>query len=188
MQQFVYHMVPAEMIGEKLIPLNAFKEVHPRLHGQYTKKYFDHPERSKLLTKQVPKLNCLWNDVLHFLPLHPYHVYNALKSLGINAKTNLPFYKIPIERLRHNQNALYLYAKEHYSGPAADLREEEIRLVSIEDYQEMTQIPSDTVEYFSLEKDTGKPFGMFHFIPHLLSLGQVDIEGVDIITWNTLVD
>ena len=91
MQRFVYHMVPAEMIGEKLIPLNSLGKVHPHLYEKYAEQYFDHPERSKLLKKQVPKLDCLWNDVLHFLPLHPHHVYKALKGLGINAKAELPF-------------------------------------------------------------------------------------------------
>ena len=188
MQQFVYHMVPAEMIGEKLIPLNTLKGIHPHLYEKYTEKYFNHPERPKLLIQQVPKLDCLWNDMLHFLPLHPHHVYKALKSLNINVKTKLPFYKIPIERLQENQNAIYLYSKDTFKGPAADLLAEEIRLLNIEDYREMTQIPSETVEYFSLEKDKGRPFGMFHFIPHFLSLGEVDIQGIDIITWDTSND
>lgn len=184
MQQYVYHMVPAEMKGEKLIPLNSLAKIHPHLYEKYTKKYFDHPERSKLLKKQVPKLDCLWNDVLHFLPLHPHHVYKALKSLDINAKTELPFFKIPVERLQANQNVLYRYSKETYRGPAADILEEEILLLDMEDYREMTAIPPETVEYFAAEKDKGRPFGMFHFIPHLLSLGEVDVSGVEIITWN----
>ena len=49
MQQFVYHIVPAEMIGEKLIPLNSLGKVHPPLYEKYAEKYYDHPERSKLL-------------------------------------------------------------------------------------------------------------------------------------------
>ncbi|MGM9951612.1 MAG: group-specific protein [Lysinibacillus sp.] len=184
MQQYVYHMVPAEMIGDKLIPLNALGKVHPHLYEKYSEKYFDHPERRKLLEKRVPKLNCLWNDVLHFLPLHPHHVYKALKSLDINAKTELPFFKIPIERLKTNKNALYRYSKETYRGPAADLLAEEILLLDTVDYQETAAIPPETVEYFAAEKDKGRPFGMFHFIPHVLSLGEVDIRGVEIITWN----
>jgi hypothetical protein len=188
MQRFVYHMVPEEMIGEKLLPLNALGKIHPPLYEKYTEKYFDHPERSQLLKKQVPKLHCLWNDILHFLPLHPHHVYQTLKSLDINTKTELPFFKIPIERLLANQNAIYLYSKEHYRGPAAEIAEEEIRLIKIEDYKEMTSIPSDTADYFKNEKDKGKPMGMFHLIPHLLSLGEVDIQGVEIITWNNYLE
>ena len=188
MQQFVYHMVPSEMLGEKLIPLNFLAKIHPQLYEKYTQKYYDHPERPQLLKKQVPKLNCLWNDVLHFLPLHPYHVYQSLKSLDINAKTELSFFKIPIERLSANQNAIYLYSQENYRGPAARLPEEEIKIINIEDYQEITMIPSNTVEYYTVEKEKGKPFGMFHYIPHVLSYGEVDIKGIEIITWNKYSD
>lgn len=59
MGEFVYHMVPKEMIGTKLIPLNSLKNPYPHLYKKYANKYFDHPERPKLLKKQVPKLNCL---------------------------------------------------------------------------------------------------------------------------------
>jgi hypothetical protein len=49
MQQYVHHMVPNEFEGDKLIPLNSLKNPYPQLYEKYTKKYFDHPERPKLL-------------------------------------------------------------------------------------------------------------------------------------------
>ncbi|WP_394189268.1 hypothetical protein [Paenisporosarcina quisquiliarum] len=106
MQEFVYHIVQKDIVGNKLVALNSFKETNPALYERYTKKYFDHPDRPKLLTKKVPKLNCLWNDVIHFLPLHPNHVYNALKSLDIQIVEDMRFFKIPIEKLKDNNNAM----------------------------------------------------------------------------------
>ena len=111
-------------------------------------------------------------------------MFKALKSLDINAKTELAFFKIPVERLQANQNVLYRYSKETYRGPAVDLLEEEILLLDMEDYREMTVIPTETAEYYEAEKEKGRPFGLFYFIPHLLSLGEVDVSGVEIITWN----
>jgi len=184
MGNFIYHMVPQEMVGDKLIPLNSFKQAYPHLYERYTKKYFKDPQRTKLLQRQVPKLNCLWNDVLHFLPLHPYFIYNAITSLGLEMKADVPFYKIPIQNLKTNNNAIYLYSKENYRGPAEDINEDEIRIIEMDEYKEMTEIPLATIEYYTMEKERGKEFGMFPFIPHLLSLGEVAVNGVEIIQWN----
>lgn len=184
MGEFVYHMVPKEMIGTKLIPLNSLKNPYPHLYDKYANKYFDHPERPKLLKRQVPKLNCLWNDVLHFLPLHPHYVYQAITSLGIHTNEKQPFFKIPIERLQNNKNAIYLYSKEKYKGPAEAIDEDEIILLNSEDYKELKEIPLATSEYYKIESKRGNRFGLFPYIPHLLSLGEVDVSHVEMITWN----
>lgn len=172
------------MIGDKLIPLNSLGKAYPHLYERYSKKYFNHPERPKLLKRHVPKLNCLWNDVLHFLPLHPYNIYEAITRLGIKTKEDLLFYKIPIQKLKNNKNAIYLYSKENYRGPTEDINEDEIRMIDIVDYIEMKEIPSATIEYYTIEKEKGNQFGLFPFIPHLLCLGEVDVNGVEIIKWN----
>lgn len=96
MQEFIYHMVPNQMVGDKLIPLNSLKTTYPYLYEKYTKKYLDHPERSKLLQRCIPRLNCLWNDVIHLLPIHPHYNFNTLSNLGIKTKEEVHFYKIPI--------------------------------------------------------------------------------------------
>ncbi|AND43220.1 MAG: group-specific protein [Bacillota bacterium] len=186
MQSFVYHMVPREIKGDRLIPLNSLKEAHPNLYNEYSKKYFDQPERTELLTRQIPKLNCLWNDVLHFLPLHPYYVYEALTSLGIKTKENQLFFKIPIEKLKNNKNAYYFYTKEKYRGPAEDIEEDEIKLLDIEDYKEIKGIPRETFEYYKIQNERGNRYGLFPFIPHLFSNGEVEIRNVGLITWNRL--
>ena len=74
---YVYHMVPKEMKGEVLNSLNEMKLIHPELHKHYSKKYFNHPERERLLLRRIPKLDCLWNNVIFLSPLHPYYVYEA---------------------------------------------------------------------------------------------------------------
>ncbi|MEH7335989.1 group-specific protein [Neobacillus drentensis] len=186
MQQYVYHMVPNELEGGKLIPLNSLKNPYPQLYEKYTKKYFDHPERPKLLQKQVPKLNCFWNDVLHFLPLHPHYVYQAITALEIKTREKQPFFKIPIEKLKNNKNAIYFYSKEKYKGPAEPIEEGQIEIVDIDDYKELTGLPSVTSEYYKDESRKGNRFGLFHYVPHLLSLGEVEIGNVEIITWNEL--
>lgn len=186
MESFVYHMVPKELKGDKLIPLNSLKEAHPNLYIKYSKKYFDHPERKKLLARQIPELNCLWNDVLHFLPLHPYYVYEALSNIGVKTKEDQLFFKIPIQKLKNNKNAYYLYTKEKYRGPAEDIEEDEIKPLDIENYKELKGIPIDTIEYYKIQNEKGSRFGLFPFIPHIFSYGEVEIRSVETITWNRL--
>ncbi|MFA1822119.1 group-specific protein [Virgibacillus oceani] len=183
--EYVYHMIPKEMVGKKLMALNKLKLKDRGLYERYMKKYYDHPERPRLLEKQVPKLDCLWNDVIHLLPLHPSHVYQALTELRVSVKHDLNFYKIPFTQLAANQNVIYLYRKRYYQGPAAKINEKEIKWIQhISEYQALTSIPKDTLTYFEKEHAKGNRFGMFHFIPHILSLGEIDTENADIINWN----
>jgi len=181
-------MVPKRMIGAKLIPLNKLKTKQEKLYNEYAKKYYDHPERVKLLERRIPKLNCLCNDVNHFLPLHPSHVYNALKEIGINVKDDIKFYKIPVLNLEYNKNAIYLYNKDNYNGPAAEMQSEEIHLIDIKEYEELPSIPPDTINYYKEEHRKGNRFGMFPFIPHILSLGEVKVSNAEIIGWGNDID
>ncbi|MBP0726389.1 group-specific protein [Bacillus sp. RG28] len=182
--KYVYHMVPNKMNGETLFSLNKIKELDEELYKQYAKKYYDHPERPKLLEKDIPKLNCLWNDVIHFLPIQPNLVYNALKMVGVNAKKDLMFYKIPTKNLINNKNAIYLYRKENYKGPAAEIDRNDVNIIDIEEYKGLTEVSKDTIDYYEEENKKGNRFGLFSFIPHILSLGEVSILDAEVINWS----
>ena len=177
-------MVPNNMVGNTLVALNKIKVDNEELYNNYAKKYSNHPERKKLLERNIPKLNCLWNDVVHFLPLNPNHVYEALTTVGIKVATDLRFYKIPIVNLVNNKNAMYLYRKENYKGPAAPMHGQDVMLLDTKDYQELTEIPIETVDYYKVESAKGKKFGMFSFVPHVLSYGEVSIANTEIINWS----
>jgi len=173
------------MSGEKLMPLNSLKD--QELISLYKNKYYDHPERNKLLDKSIPKLNCLWNDVVHFLPVQPYYVYKTLNDVGVNVSSKLQFYKVPITTLEHNQNVIYLYEKETYKGPASHIEKDQIHFINATNYKELTTLPTATIEYFEEQHKKGeKRFGMFHYIPHILSLGEVDISNAEVVTWSNL--
>lgn len=179
-------MVPKNMVGNNLVPLNKIE--NEELYNNYAKKYNDHPERIKLLERKVPKLDCLWNDVVHLLPLNPNHVYEALKVVGVKVPADLKFYKIPIDNLMENKNAIYFYRKENYIGPTAPMKSLDVQLFDTKDYQELTEIPRDTVVYYEEENEKGNKFGMFPFIPHILSYGEVAISNAEIINWSNRID
>ncbi|WP_234447832.1 group-specific protein [Viridibacillus soli] len=149
------------------------------------KKYFEYSNRKQLLQRAIPKLNCLWADVIFLLPLNPYHVFVVLTSLGISVKHNVMFYKIPIQRLNDNINAIYFYDKEHYQGPTAPIPNEEIELISLKEYVELDSIPIDTIMYFKKEHEKGRNFGMFAYIPHILTLGNINLSNLEVVNWSS---
>lgn len=185
---YVYHMVPKKMMGNRLIPLNQLKGKNEELYEEYKQKYFNHPDTPKLLERTVPKLDCLWNDVLHFLPLHPYHIYQGLQSLGISVKSDVLFFQIPVELLLENANVLYHYPKESYGGPAAPIQPEIIEVIDVRMYKILDRLPEDALAYYKEEHKQGRGFGMFAHIPHLLSQGEVDVAKVDVINWSSPID
>lgn len=94
------------------------------------------------------------------------------------------FYEIPTNKLIENKNAIYFYNKENYNGPAKDIPDEEVQIIDIISYQECSSLPSDTLAYFTVEHKKGVNFGMFAYIPHILSLGNINVKGVNKINWS----
>ncbi|MER2261297.1 MAG: group-specific protein [Psychrobacillus sp.] len=182
--KFVYHMVPKKMIGDELLPLNYIKGLDNELYKQYSEKYRNSPERESLLQRKIPKLDCLWNDVIFLLPLHPNYIFKSLSELGVRIKKDLLFYEIPIERLHDNLNAIYYYRKSNYKGPSSDIPEVEVEIIQIDSLHMLNAIPEDTLTYFTEESKKGTNFGMFAYIPHVLSLGKIDISGVNYVNWS----
>ncbi|MFC3418054.1 group-specific protein [Salinicoccus hispanicus] len=186
--QYVYHIMPKEMNGKSLVSLNHLKSIDKRLYEKYASKYEDSADRKLLMDRTIPKLDCLWNDTVHFTPLHPNHVFRIVDELGVNVPAELKFFKIPIMNLKGNRNAIYHYKKEYYEGPATAISHSNIDILKLDDYRELSQLPEDTKNYFIMESKKGNRFGMFHFVPHILSHGEVPIDNAEIISWNQNTD
>ncbi|MNI08148.1 hypothetical protein D3C73_611720 [compost metagenome] len=171
------------MIGTKLMHLNVLKETNPELYEQYISKY--KPNRLIILERLVPKLNCLWNDVIHFLPIHPNLVYRGLVESGGKPASHRFYYKIPIATVNDEATiALYRYSKENFKGIFDDVDSSEIELLDIQGYRELDRLPEDTIDYYREQIRLGNKFGVYHFVPHIFIKGEVDIEHVEIIDWS----
>ncbi len=102
---FIYHGVPEDMHGTKLIPLNRMREEMSEVFDAAVKKY---DGRKQVIQRRIPLLDCLWNDVIQFLPLHPQKVFELQQSLGlIPAVPPYKFFKIDIRKLDPDKTVVY---------------------------------------------------------------------------------
>src|SRR4051812_1672589 len=85
---FIYHGVPEPMIGTQLIPLNQMQTSMTAIRDKNLEKY---KGRKEVLERRIPLLDCLWNDVVQFLPLHPQKVFELQRELGLI--THVPPFK-----------------------------------------------------------------------------------------------
>lgn len=170
---FIYHGVPEPMLGNQLIPLNQMQSIMPEVREKNLKKYKD---REEILERKVPLLDCLWNDVVQFLPLHPQKVFELQRELGLILSV-LPykFYKIDSAVLDSSKAVIFFK-----TAPGEE--NIEVKWLSEIDFASMQEIPEATMAYYKTLIGTGElPFN-YQFIPHVVYRGIVDISGTSIIT------
>jgi hypothetical protein len=89
---FVYHGVPTGMIGEVIYPLNQLAVIAPDAYELQRSKYLG---REAVLDARISSAGLLFNDTVHCVPLHPYHLFAAREQLGLH----------PLLRARAEQGA-----------------------------------------------------------------------------------
>ncbi|MCS1350527.1 group-specific protein [Mechercharimyces sp. CAU 1602] len=180
---FMYHQVPDDLQGEYLYPLNELASVYPHISEQKKKKYEDHPGRISLPQRKVPYLNCLWNDVIHCSPLHPAYLYRALSALGVEPASRL-FFRIPYQQVAKLPVVCYHYSPTHWKGVGSEVSAEDCSIMTIEHYKELTFLPEETIKYFEQSLHLKRPFGLFHFIPHMLVKGKIFVGDCSRVDWS----
>lgn len=173
---FIYHGVPDPMIGSKLMSLNEIQDNMPKIYKQHLGKY---KGRKEIMERQIPLLNCLWNDVVQFLPLHPQKVFELQKKLGLI--TEIPpykFFELDIDSLNPEKAVVFFKtAPGEENIQTKWLKDVDLSLIQ--------EIPEATVEYYKTMIGTGDlPFN-YQFIPHIIYKGDVDISNAKIVTLTT---
>jgi hypothetical protein len=168
----IYQGVPEHMEGQLLVPLNQMSKSHPELHTAYLKKY---EGRKEIMQKKVALLDCLWNDVVQFLPLDPAKVFKLQVELGLIPRMpQYKFFKIDLKLLNPNKTVVYFK-----SAPGEE--NVQVKWLRDVDFAALQEVPEATVNYYKSLQGTGElPFN-YQFIPHMLCMDQVDISGSDII-------
>ncbi len=170
---YVYHGVPEKMVGTKLIPLNDMPNSMAPVRELNLSKY---KGRKEILKRKIPLLDCLWNDVVQFLPMHPRKVFELQVELGLIPE--LPpykFYEIPVTSLDADRTVVFFK-----TAPGEE--NTEVKWLKDVNFSSMSEIPVPTVDYFKSLIGTGElPFN-YQFIPHIVHQGSVDISRSRIIT------
>ncbi len=179
---FLYHMKPQAMRGDTLYPLNELEHIYPDLYAQQRAKYEDHPNRKRLPTRVVPKLNCLWNDVLHFSPAHPHLIYRAWLELGKQV-ADRQFYRVPVARIASFPGVVYKSSGER-SSPDVTLAEDSVSPFDADTFEELRELPEATHRWYEKLYRQGRFGAFFAHIPHVLIQGAVRVSETDLIPWS----
>lgn len=177
---YIYHMRQPDMQGKILYPLNTLNEIYPEIYTRQIAKYNDYPDRKKLPQKIIPRLNCLWNDVVQCSPVHPYLLYQALALRELSVNPALEFFQIPISEVGSAPLALF----DDSASSNEDITDETVTLISPESYRELTAVPEATLKWYDRLASQGKRvFGHFVGVPHVMVQGPIEITEAKIIRW-----
>ncbi|HUP26402.1 MAG TPA: hypothetical protein VM124_02005 [Candidatus Limnocylindrales bacterium] len=170
---FIYHGVPEQMIGTHLIPLNRMDATMAETRDKNLEKY---EGREEILERKIPLLDCLWNDVIQFLPLHPQKVFELQQELGlIDNVSPYKFFEINLRNLDPHQTVVFFK-----TAPGEE--NTYIKWLKDVDFESLQIIPDATLAYYKSLIGTGElPFN-YQFIPHIIYKGTLDISGSNVIT------
>lgn len=170
---YIYHGVPEDMKGDKVIPLNQMLATDPELRDKYLEKY---KGREEILERKIPLLDCLWNDVVQLLPLNPKKVFESQIELGlIDTIPDYNYFEIDSSSLDPSRTVVYFKTAPGEENVTVKW----LKDVSLDDLQEL---PQATRKYY--ESLVGKDEQVFNyqFIPHVVHMGVVDVSGSKIIS------
>lgn len=168
---YLYHGIPEDMKGSELITLNKMLEVDPELRAKYLEKY---KGREEILERKIPLLDCLWNDVVQLLPLHPRQLFELQKELSLI--TEIPdyrYYEIDVNNLDPSQTVVYFK-----TAPG----EENVTVKWLKDVrlEELQEIPGATKKYYESMIGTGEPVFNYQFVPHVVHRGTIDVSSAQV--------
>lgn len=173
MMKFVYHAVPELMNDNQLIPLNLMGDSMSNVRSKNLEKY---KGREEILDRKIPLLNCLWNDAIQLLPLHPQKIFDLQKQLRlIDSVPPYRFYKIDLDKLDPSKTVVFFK-----TAPGEE--NTEVKWLSKVDFDSLQEIPEATIAYYKTLIGTGElPFN-YQFVPHIFYKGALDISGAEIIS------
>ena len=178
----LYHLRPGDMVGTVLYPLNTLKTLHPAIYERQAAKYRDHPSRVGLPLQVIPKLGCLWNDVVQCAPIHPHLLYRELQARGARVNPELAWFEIPLSAVAGLPVAVF--DRPGPEDPTLPPRDEEVTWLDPQRYAELDAVPTKTLQWYDRIAREGRVYGMFVGIPHVLVQGPIDVGEARIIHWS----
>lgn len=165
MEKYLYHMVPKEMKGSFLYPLNEYKYTDPDLYEANIKKY---EWREYLLQTKIELFDCLWNDVVFLSPVHPAEISEEQKTAWFPKKRIKKWFKIPVSMLDSDKLGV-VYNIRNYTALTDDLLDR------------IAHLPEKTKAYYKECFAVWKRPLILGNAPHVLYKGSIDTTDVEII-------
>lgn len=169
---YLYHRVPYNLTGKYLMPLNELKKKLPVVYKEHAKKYL---KRDALLSMKVPKLNCLWNDALHLIAVHPKKINKALKEAGVNPKKR-KWFKINPKLLDSKKTIVYLYKKRPLNADSSEFIQ-----FNVKKLPKYSFIGKETKKFYKKAILNYQKVFTFHLMPHILYKGKLRISDLEVI-------
>lgn len=167
----LYHMVPKNLSGNRLVPLNQMKESLPKIYEREARKYRG---RESLMDYKIPLLDCLWNDVLFLFALNPQEIVDNIRKCGGSQKFNLSCFEIDPRQIDANKTVCYTLDP--------DSKERNYERFHPDHVGKYNVLPEMTRKYYQEQLSQGKPPLLFHGIPHILYRGELFIQDLRVVT------
>jgi hypothetical protein len=171
---YLYHKVPLHMKGNILFPLNDLKDIDEESYLFQEKKY---EGRKGIMKREIPFLNCLWNDVLHFSPIHPALLKKELENRGLVIK-EFQYFQIDPEILDPEHTIIYLCQREVVDNI---INPNDIMVYKPSLVGEYSQVPDRLKKYYQEKIEQGETPLLYAGAPHILYRGTLDISHVPIV-------
>lgn len=168
---YLYHGKHPEIKGDILYPLNMLRAIYPDLYDAHVKRYAG---KEKILEDVIPVLNCLWNDVLHFSPVHPAEIKKAFTELGKDFEAE--YFEVPAELLEPEKSIIYLNGEIPKMDPKNWLP------FSPETVSQFSQLPELTKLHYKEQFEKNESPLLYAKTPHILYKGALNIKNFQIIT------
>lgn len=168
LNRFVYHLVPEDLRGTVIYPLNVLRTVHPDIAARKLEKYRG---REHLLTSPIPPLGCVWNDVIMFSPVHPRDIRAALAEAG-DVRPLRKWLEVGAVLFSPADTALYL--------PGDSPQDERFESYEPGCLERYARLPEAQRRYYRAVAP-GKAVMLFGAIPHVLYRGTVDLRSARVI-------
>ena len=174
----IYHLIPDPFQGTSLIPLNQMEQSSD-LYKSHASKY---EGREGLMDTRIPKLNCKWNDVIHFSCIDPKIVACEIKKIMPDLKLRrAKYFKIHIDQiLTHHRPVIFINNPKN-KNDIFHILNSEVMDLSKETYKELTAVPEYTIEYWIKAHEKNQPLLWFAFMPHIFINEAVDATEFEVI-------
>lgn len=169
----VYHIVPTEVIGSELYPLNMLEVLNLPLYQRYMSKY---EGRKDLMERRIPFLDCLWNDVVFFSNVDPRLICQAYLAVGKAWKTR-HWYAIDTVRVGFSATNAVIYTPD-MGREQGDFRLDPKQFLpfSPNALPDIQEIPEPTLTYYRDCMEKGLPVFAWRGLPHVLYRGSVPLS------------